>query len=735
MFGLLRALNAMARGAKFGGNELKNACRAGALCMVVRAPDWRPILGEQLDAVLFEQKETNEDLENKRTPTAARMVTYFPSYAREDSSAWAYFDTIGSRAYVDPDLTRIHGTYHLEPGYTFAIIPRNAQVEYIKRPESDHERAVPNSEAPQESSPAAVIKGQPSLRESQSTQDVLTAITDGIPPVDANRATSSDARSSSERKDSPSASPNEATDEKPLRNDISSNYSIVKAVASLIQLLAGLETLISHREDVIERWGYAAFHLTVIPYMLMTVVNLISNLLVADYPCLYMVESETMKEAKARGCKFNGVVGSLQGYQLENATEVPETEVIRWKGISQRHLANFAKFLNGDLIEIDIFLRRASRRNMTSVSTRFNPIDITQTGTMSLVQYSVDATAQNPRAAVLEGSTQEKIVQSKHTQEGVSPECSHYNGDGVSHASVHEKSIQHDENEASSTFVDQEIRAVASVPEAFEGRRFHIKQHVTPKLIDLPKWKSRLKFSKNKAEPSVGRPRKLDFSELMQSYVDIFVFTLGTISPVYARLIDAIEEARNTRTGKETWTEHLRLLFQSVYFPNRDPKKRNKRKPKIYVPNCSPFVREGEDPKAPPKSRGNVGVMMLLQVLLGCVILATLITFVGWQSHWFSRGNSSRTERAIVMLWMSEGAFGLLLPLISLKEIVMIFFLLPLYATISYASSALPYSGLVMFERISVLAFVPIGIFIAPVWAFVLIGRMLVEWGRCVTLY
>lgn len=116
MFGLLRALNAIARGARFGGSELRNACRAGALCMVVRGLEWRPEPGDTLGAVLVEEPVPDE--ENRLTTYIinAKLVNYFPTHAREDASAWAYFDTIGSRAYVDTDLTRIHGTYSLSKG-------------------------------------------------------------------------------------------------------------------------------------------------------------------------------------------------------------------------------------------------------------------------------------------------------------------------------------------------------------------------------------------------------------------------------------------------------------------------------------------------------------------------------------------------------------------------------------------------------------------------------------------
>ena len=154
-------------------------------------------------------------------------------------------------------------------------------------------------------------------------------------------------------------------------------------------------------------------------------------------------------------------------------------------------------------------------------------------------------------------------------------------------------------------------------------------------------------------------------------------------------------------------------------------------KPVIYFPNCSPFVRKDKHKDQPPKGRGNAGAMIVIEIL-GFFILSLLIIVLGWLSHWFSRGESSRIERIIIMLWMAEGAFGLLLPLLSLKELVMVFLLLPLYAMILRQRSIFPSPFL---SSLYLLTFVPVGIFVAPIWGFVIVGRQLVEWGNCVSLY
>ena len=97
------------------------------------------------------------------------------------------------------------------------------------------------------------------------------------------------------------------------RIELSSNYNLPKCVIAIFQTLYASATLYQTRGDQIQRYGYAAFGLTVAPYLLMSIVNLLSTMLTPDYPCLYLVRSEVMDEAARReGAKFEGMVGTLK---------------------------------------------------------------------------------------------------------------------------------------------------------------------------------------------------------------------------------------------------------------------------------------------------------------------------------------------------------------------------------------------------------------------------------------
>jgi hypothetical protein len=92
---------------------------------------------------------------------------------------------------------------------------------------------------------------------------------------------------------------------------ISSSYSFPKAVVAIVQTVYAAITLYQSRGSQIQIYGYAAFGLTVTPYIVMSIVNLIAALATPDYDALFLVRSEIMDEAEKRGGVFDGLVGKL----------------------------------------------------------------------------------------------------------------------------------------------------------------------------------------------------------------------------------------------------------------------------------------------------------------------------------------------------------------------------------------------------------------------------------------
>ncbi len=109
--------------------------------------------------------------------------------------------------------------------------------------------------------------------------------------------------------------------------DISSNYNWVQSLVAIFQTGSAALTLYRSRGDQIQRYGYAAFGLTVIPYLVMSIVNLVAQIATADYPAVYMVSSPEMDEARRRGGVFDGVVGRLEPGAEDEGAERPVYDV------------------------------------------------------------------------------------------------------------------------------------------------------------------------------------------------------------------------------------------------------------------------------------------------------------------------------------------------------------------------------------------------------------------------
>ena len=81
---------------------------------------------------------------------------------------------------------------------------------------------------------------------------------------------------------------------------------------ALGQLAFSTTTIYRTRGDQTKRYGYAAFGLTVTQYALMSLINLLGNLLCPQYPALYLVRSKEMDEAlQDPEAIFEGYVGEL----------------------------------------------------------------------------------------------------------------------------------------------------------------------------------------------------------------------------------------------------------------------------------------------------------------------------------------------------------------------------------------------------------------------------------------
>jgi len=92
---------------------------------------------------------------------------------------------------------------------------------------------------------------------------------------------------------------------------LSSSSSMIKCGVAIVQISFACLTLYRARSDQVAKYGYAAFGLTVIPYAIMSIINLIANLMTPEYPAIFMAHSDCMGELETKSSKFDGVVGTI----------------------------------------------------------------------------------------------------------------------------------------------------------------------------------------------------------------------------------------------------------------------------------------------------------------------------------------------------------------------------------------------------------------------------------------
>ena len=93
---------------------------------------------------------------------------------------------------------------------------------------------------------------------------------------------------------------------------LSSSFNLLKGVAALLQLLYTSFTLYRTTGGQLDQYGYAAPGFTVLPYAVMSALNLVASLVAPHYPKLYLVRSKVMEEAERRtGLPFHFVVGKV----------------------------------------------------------------------------------------------------------------------------------------------------------------------------------------------------------------------------------------------------------------------------------------------------------------------------------------------------------------------------------------------------------------------------------------
>ncbi|KHN96102.1 uncharacterized protein MAM_05950 [Metarhizium album ARSEF 1941] len=94
-----------------------------------------------------------------------------------------------------------------------------------------------------------------------------------------------------------------------------------KSLVALLQLCFSVFVLVRARGDQVALYGMAAFSLSVAPYAVMAVVDLLANLFVPHYDCLFLVENDVLREITSQyGHRYDDTVGKVR--QIETGEPV-----------------------------------------------------------------------------------------------------------------------------------------------------------------------------------------------------------------------------------------------------------------------------------------------------------------------------------------------------------------------------------------------------------------------------
>lgn len=180
---------------------------------------------------------------------------------------------------------KIHGTCILPWEYDLAFVPRNAKVVDIGRPQSPTSPKVDQAQ----SGPDEIT-----FQVESSTTAAQRAATEQLADMTTGPATGGTGQSNQKQ------------------TQLSTSYGTAKALVALLQTVYAGTTLVRSSGQELDSFGYAAFGLTVSPYIIMSAINFLGNILTPNYPALYLVQSDVLLEALEREQTIiNGQIGKL----------------------------------------------------------------------------------------------------------------------------------------------------------------------------------------------------------------------------------------------------------------------------------------------------------------------------------------------------------------------------------------------------------------------------------------
>lgn len=300
--GLRRGLCLISRAGNFADNDLQAAARANALCMVIRKPQWRPRVGHEVSGCHLEVHGVSANGAPASGPGKDNKNDYELTMA----------GTVESGSTGERCNTRDHQGLQIQIRDLYSPPLRNGLVDRVAKAvvETHHFQSKTLSASIVDHK-SFKIQGRCLLSEGYA----LAYVPADMRVYPRISSTSDDASSGLLYK------------EKCSQTRLASAHDFPRILFSLTQTVSGAYALYRARGSQIERYGYAAFGLTVLPFILISLINFLGSLLTSEYETIFLVHSSLMDEMISRGGISDGVVGSIHApAEVEEQTAVPRAE-------------------------------------------------------------------------------------------------------------------------------------------------------------------------------------------------------------------------------------------------------------------------------------------------------------------------------------------------------------------------------------------------------------------------
>ncbi|KAE9382234.1 hypothetical protein N431DRAFT_322571 [Stipitochalara longipes BDJ] len=258
--GLSRALEGIFRAGNLSHNPLNMAALSGALCIVVRGRDWEPALEA-----------------NKQELGTGEPLAGYRDKMNEIRLGKPLFDLYIT---LTGPLTRREAA-------TKCIFPK-WEVEALEY--EDSLRYIPQS-GPMSREVHGLIKLPKGYTIAHLPSNAIV-----IPNIDTE-----------------SVQDSEKVDIADV--NLGADRNVAKSLISIIQTLYAAFTLYQSRGQQYQLFGYSASSITIIPYLIMSIMNFIANIATPSYASLFLVSSPELLEARQRGGCFEGTIGRVTRYK------------------------------------------------------------------------------------------------------------------------------------------------------------------------------------------------------------------------------------------------------------------------------------------------------------------------------------------------------------------------------------------------------------------------------------